>query len=217
MIGFLNKKPLPLLSIDTTINNNLSPLSEQIDKRKHKLSKNMTGNQGQNWNQNQVIDISTLPKEISAGAIVYNIWNHSVLLIQGKNHFYGFPKGHIESGETEYETMARELLEETNVDLSKISHKVLGDKMEQSFYLHRKYKTEYPSKVNRVNIFFAILINEDVNTIELKKQDDEILKLGWHYLDEAETIMTSTNSNQIEYFNITKERVHNLINELIKR
>lgn len=162
-----------------------------------------------------LIELANLPKEISAGAILYNIWNHSVLLIQGKNHFYGFPKGHIEEGETEYETMKRELLEETNVDLSKIKHKILGEKMEQSFYLHRKYKTEYPSKVNRINIFFAILINEDLNNIKIKKQDEEILKLNWYFLDEAETIMRNTNSNQIEYFNITKERVNDLMNNII--
>lgn len=39
------------------------------------------------------------------------------LIIHSSNGDYGFPKGHMEHGETEHETAIRELKEETNVEV----------------------------------------------------------------------------------------------------
>lgn len=39
------------------------------------------------------------------------------LLIRARNGEYGFPKGHMEPGETEHETAIRELKEETNAEV----------------------------------------------------------------------------------------------------
>lgn len=56
--------------------------------------------------------------EKSCGFVVYKELQgvRSYLIIRASNGEYGFPKGHVEGGETEYETAARELKEETNVE-----------------------------------------------------------------------------------------------------
>ncbi len=55
--------------------------------------------------------------ETSAGAIVYRRHDGEIkfLLVKNKNANWGFPKGHIEKGETKYDAARREVLEETGV------------------------------------------------------------------------------------------------------
>ena len=57
-----------------------------------------------------------LKKEKSCGCIIIN--NEKVLLVYEKNrNFWGFPKGHIEEGETEIETALREVKEEVGLEV----------------------------------------------------------------------------------------------------
>ena len=57
--------------------------------------------------------------EKSCGVIAYKIIDDNIhyLIIQSKNGDVGFPKGHVEEGETEILTAIRELKEETNVEV----------------------------------------------------------------------------------------------------
>ena len=57
-----------------------------------------------------------MKKEKSCGAIIVND-NNQVLLVKQTLGHYGFPKGHVEIGETEEETAIREVKEETNIDI----------------------------------------------------------------------------------------------------
>lgn len=57
-------------------------------------------------------------EETSVGAFIYKIDNKDIffLLVYSKrNDEWGFPKGHIEKGETELETAKREIEEETGI------------------------------------------------------------------------------------------------------
>ena len=57
-----------------------------------------------------------LKKEKSCGCII--IKDKKVLLVYEKNrNFWGFPKGHMEDGETEIETALREVKEEVGLDV----------------------------------------------------------------------------------------------------
>ena len=58
-----------------------------------------------------------MKKEKSCGVIVINK-DKQILLVKHQAGHYGFPKGHVESGETEIETAIRETKEETNIDVS---------------------------------------------------------------------------------------------------
>ena len=55
-----------------------------------------------------------MKKEKSCGIVVFD--NDKVLLVFHNLGHYGFPKGHVEKGETEEETAVREVKEETNCD-----------------------------------------------------------------------------------------------------
>lgn len=60
--------------------------------------------------------------EKSCGAVVFTKVNREIryLLVSSLNGFYGFPKGHMEIGETEIETALREIYEETNLKVNLI-------------------------------------------------------------------------------------------------
>jgi bis(5'-nucleosidyl)-tetraphosphatase len=63
-------------------------------------------------------------REKSAGAIIYRVEGGRILylLLKYREGHWDFPKGHMEQGETEAETMRREVREETGIeDLSVIS------------------------------------------------------------------------------------------------
>ena len=53
--------------------------------------------------------------EKSCGAVIFE--GDKVLVIQQVKGHWGFPKGHVEDGETEVETAIREIKEETNLDV----------------------------------------------------------------------------------------------------
>lgn len=63
--------------------------------------------------------------EKSCGAIVFTYVNgvRKYVIIRGTGNYkkyYGFPKGHVEPGETEVETALREVKEETGLDVTLI-------------------------------------------------------------------------------------------------
>lgn len=55
--------------------------------------------------------------EKSVGCVVYRIENEKILflLVQYRSWQWDFPKGHMESGESEKQTMEREIAEETGI------------------------------------------------------------------------------------------------------
>ena len=60
--------------------------------------------------------------EKSCGAVVFTKENGCIkyVIIESRAGVFGFPKGHVEAGESEIETALRELKEETNVDVEVI-------------------------------------------------------------------------------------------------
>lgn len=59
-----------------------------------------------------------MKKELSAGGIIlkYIDGKIHILLIKYKNGLYGFPKGHLEPGETEIQAVRREIKEEVGLE-----------------------------------------------------------------------------------------------------
>ena len=58
--------------------------------------------------------------EKSCGAVVFRAAEGVVqyLLVRGHEGFWGFPKGHVEAGESEQATALREIREETGLDVA---------------------------------------------------------------------------------------------------
>ena len=99
--------------------------------------------------------------EKSCGAIV--IEDGKVLLVKHNAGHWDFPKGHVEEGETEFETAIREVKEETNIDI----------KIEKE----NRYISEYSPKedVMKTVIYF---LGEKIGG-EDKPQIEEVSDVEW--------------------------------------
>ena len=110
--------------------------------------------------------------EKSCGAIIFN--EGKVLVVKQTSGFYGFPKGHVEIGETEKETAIRETKEETGLDI-----KIISDK---------RYTQSYIVKQNvHKDVVFFIAKLENNNE---KRQVEEIEEILWIDINEVENILT---------------------------
>ncbi len=130
--------------------------------------------------------MNNLKKEKSCGCII--IEKDKVLLIQQTKGHWGFPKGHMEAGETEIETAIREVKEETNLDVEINENK--------------RYTMEYiTDKGTYKQVVFFIAKKISGNE---KYQESEIKAMKWMTFQDA--IKTITYDNTKELFNkILKE------------
>lgn len=105
--------------------------------------------------------------EKSCGAIVIDA--EKVLVVKHKAGHIGFPKGHVEKGESESETAIREVKEETGLDIE----------VDTNY----RYTTNYSPKegVSKEVIFFL----GKVKGGELKPQYEEVSKVFFLPIDEA--------------------------------
>lgn len=121
-----------------------------------------------------------MKKEKCCGCVIFN--GDNVLLIKQTNNYWGVPKGHMESGESEEETAVRETKEETNIDVEIISKK--------------RYITNY---VTDKNIFKEVVFFlTKPKSFELVKQESEIIDLKWVPLSTIYDYFTF--DNQIKLF-----------------
>ncbi len=117
--------------------------------------------------------------EKSCGAIV--IEDGKVLLVKHNAGHWDFPKGHVEEGETEFETAIREVKEETNIDI----------KIEKQ----NRYISEYSPKedVMKTVIYF---LGEKIGG-EDKPQIEEVSDVEWVDVNKAVERITHQRSKDI--------------------
>jgi tRNA nucleotidyltransferase (CCA-adding enzyme) len=103
------------------------------------------------------------------GIILYNKNNKKYFLVHGrKSNKWGFPKGHMEKGETEKITALREFYEETGFQLSPLIE------------LNKKY-------IVKNNIYFQVSIenlNELIKVEDTIPDRNEIEKYEWFFIEE---------------------------------
>lgn len=114
--------------------------------------------------------------ESSCGAVVFRRENNNfkfLLIRNRRSAHWGFPKGHIEKGETKEETAIREILEETGLNV-----RILPDFRQNSEYTIQ-------GKIEKsVDIFLA-----ETNETEFKIQEEEIEECDWFsYADALKTL-----------------------------
>ena len=122
--------------------------------------------------------MEVLKKEKACGCIIID--DQKVLLVQQNEGWWGFPKGHIEDGESEIETAIREVKEETNID-------VIPDES-------KRYVQQYmlnTGVLKEVVFFLAKKVSSDI-----KAQECEIKNIKW--LDFKEAILTISFDNTRE-------------------
>ena len=110
--------------------------------------------------------------EKSCGAIIFN--EDKVLVVKQTSGFYGFPKGHVEIGETEKETAIREIKEETGLDI-----KIISDKRYTQSYIVKE-------NVHKDVVFFLASIENNNE----KRQVEEIEEILWIDINEVENVLT---------------------------
>ena len=129
-----------------------------------------------------------LKKEKSCGCII--IKNKKVLLVYEKNrNFWGFPKGHMEDGETEIETALREVKEEVGLDVE-------IDK-------DRRYTLNYVirDEIDKTTVLYIAKAKNE----EIIMQENEIENIRWCSFEEALNTLT---------FDNWKEMFKKVINDL---
>ena len=131
--------------------------------------------------------MNNLEKEKSCGCII--IEKGKVLLIQQIKGHWGFPKGHMESNETEIETAIREVKEETNLDVEINENK--------------RYTMEYVTDKGK-NKEVVLFVAKKISGHE-KYQENEIKDMRWMTFQEAMETITYENTKKL-FSKIIKEK-----------
>ncbi|MCH5324084.1 MAG: NUDIX domain-containing protein [Eubacterium sp.] len=115
-------------------------------------------------------------REKSCGGIVYRKFhgNTEILLIKHiKSGYWSFPKGHVEDGETEEETAAREIKEETDIDVM----------IDPGF---REVVTYSPRRDSVKNVVYFVA---RAKSFDFTPQEDEIAEIRWIEIDQAHNFL----------------------------
>lgn len=118
--------------------------------------------------------------EKSCGCIVFN--NGKVLVEESLSGFYGFPKGHIENGESEEECAIRETLEETGISVKVDSN----NRFSISYLVH----DVVPKEV----VYFISYLNGSDNIVI---QQEEVRSASWVSVSEVRKILTFDNLKEL--------------------
>ncbi|WP_455284915.1 bis(5'-nucleosyl)-tetraphosphatase [[Eubacterium] cellulosolvens] len=134
-----------------------------------------------------------MQQEKSCGAVIFRVGNGTeYLLLHYEAGHWDFVKGHVEKGESEEETVSREILEETGLK----KHKFLGDFRERIKYFYRRrgrtvskevifYLVESPGeeavKISGEHIGYAWLpYREALEQLTYKNAKDTLRKAETH-------------------------------------
>ena len=123
-------------------------------------------------------------REKSCGALVYRKKQDrlELLLIRHKNGgHWSFPKGHVETGETEPQTALREIKEETGLDVG------LCEGFRQSVEYFPK-----PNVKKQVVYFLG-----EAKSSRVKKQEEEISRIIWTDIRRAWRIVAFENDKNL--------------------
>lgn len=130
--------------------------------------------------------------ESSCGAVIYSEFNNETrfLLIKNKRSTnWGFPKGHVEVGETEERTARREVMEETGLKIdfipgfsTKSEYKIQG-KIEKSvvIFLAKAASTLIKLQVEEIDDYVWQTFSNAYNTLHYEK-DKTILEDAYQFL-----------------------------------
>ncbi len=124
--------------------------------------------------------------EYSAGAVVFTRCGEEIfyLLMRSMKGVYGFPKGHIEAGETELEAAVREIREETGVEVKFVD----GFRMEEEHPIPSK-----PGIIKHVTYYLAECAPDAVPS----PQPGEASGAGFVGFDEAMELFYYDNNRTI--------------------
>ena len=123
--------------------------------------------------------------EKSCGAVVYTKANGIIkyVLIQQLQGFWGFPKGHVEKGETEEQTALREIYEEVHLKVNILN----GFRTTDEYAL--------PDKENIIKL--VVYFCAEYSSQDIIPQDAEVLSISLVPYEEALQLLTFESSKCI--------------------
>ena len=122
--------------------------------------------------------------EKSCGAVVFREKDYKtqILLIRHLNGgHWAFPKGHVETGETEEQTALREILEETGLSV-------------QLDNTYRKVVTYSPKRDVIKDVVYFVAVADDSEAVA---QEEEISRIKWVDMQDAITHVSFDNDKKI--------------------
>ena len=135
-----------------------------------------------------------MEREKSSGMVVYRTVNgaREFLLLERKEGFLDFPKGHIEAGETEEIAAIREVGEETGLTLKPMD----GFRYVQNYW--------YSTRNGRINKEVVMFISQADWKDEVKISHEHI---GYRWLTYNECLLHLSFKNQIDMLRAAMERL----------
>ena len=133
--------------------------------------------------------------EVSAGAIIYTEMNveRQYLLIRDFHGNYGFPKGHLEEGETEEEAAIREIREEVGLEVEldtsfreELNYIMHNGILKKSIYYLASYRDQTPIMQEEEVQEIILLPYEEAMDLLTFDNMKEILQKAERYLNEKE-------------------------------
>ena len=129
----------------------------------------------------------TMYDEISVGSVLYNVDNDFNVIYLILNYSYGhwdFPKGNIENGESEIDTIKREIMEETGITDIKF---IDGFRQQISYRYKKKFKL-----VNKSVIYYIAKTASNKVTLSFEHID-----FAWLNFNDALSRLSFDNSKKI--------------------
>ena len=116
----------------------------------------------------EFIEVMRLNYEKSCGAVVFTKINNNIkyLLIQNLEGIYGFPKGHVEDGESEMQTAIREVFEEVGIKVDLLN----GFRTEDEHLIPNKEKT-----IKKIVYFLGEYNNQKFNYLKEELSNAELV------------------------------------------
>jgi 8-oxo-dGTP pyrophosphatase MutT (NUDIX family) len=132
-------------------------------------------------------------KETSCGAVIYKMQKESplFLLVNSKrDNRWGFPKGHVENGESEIEATKREIFEETGIKKIKF---IENFRQEDVYLIDGSIDKTMGNLVEKHSTYFLALALEDA----LDFDRNEISKLAWADIKKVQELLSFDSQKRI--------------------
>ena len=121
-------------------------------------------------------------KEISAGSVIYRLYKEQiqyVIIHQIHGNHFGFPKGHIEHGESIEETIKRECYEEVGIEMTILgypmyNHYMVKNSIEKEVIYMLSETFEDTLKFQKEELYDAMFLSyeEALNTLTYQRDKD---------------------------------------------
>lgn len=122
-------------------------------------------------------------KQKSIGAVILNPQNEVLIMYSAANKYWEFPKGKVERGEKELDTLKREVHEETGIRRFR-----LNPAFRESIYYSFRVKNAI---INKVVIYYLFKTGAQIQV------SDEHADYKWVSLDEVDTHLKHINQKNL--------------------